>query len=213
MPAVVATASTTGTVIASAQSALRITWRRARRRTARSAATSRRLPRRLEVRRERHPAPWSSSGQRPQRARDAQAGGVLAAAEPAGHLLVVELLDDAQLEGGPLVGRQQAHGGGERRGQRAGGDALVDGLVLVALGERGGSPSRSRAAVSMRLCLWYWRSRLRAMPNSHGAPEPSAMSRKRRSECHAWANVSAVRSSAALSEPVWRANQTRTQTA
>ena len=42
-----------------------------------------------------------------------------------------------------------------------------------------GSPSRSRAAVSIRLCLWYWRSRLRAIPNSHGAPEPSATSRKR----------------------------------
>ena len=76
-----------------------------------------------------------------------------------------------------------------------------------------GMPSRARAAVSMRLCLWYWRSRLRAMPNSHGAAEPSAMSLKRRSPRHAWAKVSAVRSSAAVSEPVWRWNHERIQTA
>ena len=74
-------------------------------------------------------------------------------------------------------------------------------------------PSRSRAALSMRLCLWYWRSRLRAMPNSHGAPEPSAMSLNRRDACQACANVSAVRSSAAVSEPVWRWNHDRTQAA
>ena len=74
-------------------------------------------------------------------------------------------------------------------------------------------PSRSRAALSMRLCLWYWRSRLRAIPNSHGAPEPSAMSLKRRDACHACANVSAVRSSAAVSEPVCRWNHDRTQAA
>jgi hypothetical protein len=76
-----------------------------------------------------------------------------------------------------------------------------------------GMPSRSRAAVSIRLCLWYWRRRLRAMPNSHGAPEPSARSRKRREACQAWANVSAVRSSAAESEPVWRTNHDRTHVA
>ena len=65
----------------------------------------------------------------------------------------------------------------------------------------------------MRLCLWYWRSRLRAIPNSHGAPEPSAMSRKRRDACHACANVSAVRSSAAVSDPVWRWNHECTHAA
>ena len=65
-----------------------------------------------------------------------------------------------------------------------------------------GSPRRTRAALSMRLCLWYCRSRFRAMPNSHGAPDPSARSLKRRNECQACANVSAVRSSATLSEPV-----------
>ena len=76
-----------------------------------------------------------------------------------------------------------------------------------------GRPSRSRAAVSIRLCLWYWRSRLRAMPNSHGAPEPSASSRKRLTERQACANVSAVRSRAAVSDRVWRWNQARTHTA
>ena len=35
------------------------------------------------------------------------------------------------------------------------------------------------------------------MPNSQGAPEPSAMSLNRLEECQACANVSAVRSSAA----------------
>ena len=38
------------------------------------------------------------------------------------------------------------------------------------------------------------------MPNNHGAPEPSASSRKRLTERQACANVSAVRSSAAVSE-------------
>jgi hypothetical protein len=51
------------------------------------------------------------------------------------------------------------------------------------------------------------------MPNSHGAPEPSARSRKRREACQACANVSAVRSSAADSDPVWRTNHDRTQVA
>ena len=51
------------------------------------------------------------------------------------------------------------------------------------------------------------------MPNSHGAPEPSARSRNRLIECQAWAKVSAVRSSATLSEPVSRWNHARTHTA
>ena len=76
-----------------------------------------------------------------------------------------------------------------------------------------GRPSRARAAVSIRLCLWYCRSRLRAMPNSHGAPEPSASSRKRFTERQAWANVSAVRSRAAVSDRVWRWNQDLIHTA
>jgi hypothetical protein len=51
------------------------------------------------------------------------------------------------------------------------------------------------------------------MPNSQGAPEPSAMSLNRLEECQACANVSAVRSSAAVSEPVCRWNHDRTQAA
>ena len=51
------------------------------------------------------------------------------------------------------------------------------------------------------------------MPNSHGAPEPSASSRKRFTERQAWANVSAVRSRAAVSDRVWRWNQDLTHTA
>ena len=51
------------------------------------------------------------------------------------------------------------------------------------------------------------------MPNSHGAPDPSARSRKRRSECQACAKVSAVRSRLAGSEPVWRTNHEWIQTA
>ena len=50
---------------------------------------------------------------------------------------------------------------------------------------------------------------LRAMPNSHGAAEPPASSRNRRAAYHAAANVSAVRSSAAGSELVWRRNHAR----
>ena len=51
------------------------------------------------------------------------------------------------------------------------------------------------------------------MPNSHGAPEPSASSLNRRDACQACANVSAVRSRLAVSDPVWRMNHERIQTA
>ena len=51
------------------------------------------------------------------------------------------------------------------------------------------------------------------MPNSHGAPEPSASSRNRRDACQACAKVSAVRSKLAVSDPVCRTNHERIQTA
>ena len=51
------------------------------------------------------------------------------------------------------------------------------------------------------------------MPNNQGAPEPSAMSLNRLDACQAWANVSAVRSSAADSEPVCLSSHARIQTA
>ena len=51
------------------------------------------------------------------------------------------------------------------------------------------------------------------MPNSQGAPEPPAMSLNRLEACHACAKVSAVRSSAAVSDPVCRSSQARIQTA
>ena len=51
------------------------------------------------------------------------------------------------------------------------------------------------------------------MPNSHGAPDPSASSLNRRDACQACAKVSAVKSSAPDSEPVWRRNHERIRTA
>ena len=152
--------------------------------------------------------------ERLERPRDLQARGVMAAVQAAGDLVVGELLDDPQLERAPLVERAARRPRAAARAQRAGRDALVDGVVVLrALPvERAGRAGRGRPSRSGCACGTGAGGCGRCR-TATGAPEPSARSLKRRSMRHAWAKVSAVRSSAAASEPVWRWNHARIQTA
>src|SRR5919108_1138731 len=74
--------------------------------------------------------------QRLERARDAQARGVLAAAEPPRDRVVGKPMHDPQLQRTPLLGRQRAYGVAEQRRQGADLAALEHPLVVLALGRR-----------------------------------------------------------------------------
>ena len=159
--------------------------------------------------------PCSSTRERPQRARDAQPGGVLAAAQPARDLLVVELLHDPQLERAPLLGRQRAHRGGSARRQRARGDALVDRARSPRTRRRRAAARAARARRSRCGCACGTgaagcaRCRTATARRSRRPCPGSAAS-----ECQACANVSAVRSSAArLGARLALRTTTRIQTA
>ena len=123
--------------------------------------------------------------------------------EPAGDLLVVEVVDDAQPDRLALAcGSASAAATASSRPSSQASCGRGARLVVVAVAQ---SEPLARAAARGGRAARETSSRCRAIANSHGPAEPSASSRKRVRASHACANVSAVRSYAASSSRVRRA--------